>query len=87
MPLYRLDFFEAMRRGALEHNKKTFCKILYTCEKDVSYWAWSRDGISEWSEILLDKIANPEMLEKHYGEYGSFCRRSNEASEKIRNEN
>lgn len=87
IPLYRLDFFEELRKASLAHNKKFFCENLFTCEKEITYWAWSRDGVAEWSEILLKKLLNSESREVHYQEYENLFARSIRASEKVKKEN
>ena len=87
IPYYRIDLFESLRKASAAHNKKSFLRVLYSCQEHATYWGWSRDGISEWKEILLSQIADREARERHYREYESVLERSNRATEEVRGMN
>lgn len=84
VPYYRIDLFESLWKASAAHNKKSFLRALYSRQEHITYWGWSREGLSEWKEMLLSRITDRNARERHYHEYESVLERSNRATEEVR---
>ena len=84
IPLYRIDFFNHLRKFVLKYNKKYFCEILYAYENSKVWWAWDKKWIEERSKILIQSLSKKESRSKYYKKYENFSQRTIKAAEIIR---
>lgn len=87
VPLYRIDFFDAVQKAALEYGKKSFCSVLYAHENGKTWWNWSKEGADEWGKNLMNTLNDKKKRNAHYKRYDSYYQRAIKASEKIRAKN